>query len=350
MRGDGMARRFWASQMNPGMRLPRSVVTKEGNMLLAKDCILTWEHIQKLRSMEAYWQDDGSRQKPAYQKAKDEKFNRLYQNTVKTVRKLFKSPQTIQELPENEIRQVVKVAIQPLVESHGIIDQLHTIRCKDEYTLHHSVKVAVLSGVLATWLHYSETDLKDVILAGLLHDIGKIGIPGAILNKPSSLTVVERECMQQHTLKGYEIIKDKKYSPNVLAAVLQHHEKLDGTGYPRQLKGNDIHPFARIVAVADIYDALTSDRVYHKGKTPFEAVSILHREMFGQLDPGICMVFLNNIRGWIVGNSIQLSDGRVATVISLNQDYRARPVICTNDGEVIDLEEAKNIEVIIDFS
>lgn len=330
--------------------MPKSVVTKEGNMLLAKDSILTKEYIRKLKCMEAYWQDNENRKqiKPGCQNARNEKFERLYQSTVKTVRDLFKSPRTIQGLPENEMQQVVNVAIQPLLKCRGIIDHLHNIRCKDEYTLHHSIKVAVLSGTLAMWLHYSETDLKDMILAGLLHDIGKIGIPSAIINKPGALTVIEKEYMQQHTLKGYDIIKDKKYSHNVMAGVLQHHEKMDGTGYPRQLKGNDIHPFARVIAVADIYDALTSNRVYHKGKTPFEAVSILYREMFGQLDPKICMVFLNNIRDWIVGNSINLSDGREATIISLNQNYYARPVICTNDGEVIDLEEAKNIEVIID--
>lgn len=274
-------------------------------------------------------------------------FYNSYEVTTATLKKAFGKMRYFKEVPLQQMKDLAKNEIVPMVESIGVINHLQMVRHKDDYTFQHSINVSVICGVLGKWLGYTGIELADLILAGLLHDVGKTQIPIEILDKPDTLSEAEMTIIQKHTLLGYKLIKDNQdLSPNVTYAVLQHHERMDGSGYPFQVTLDKLHQYARIVAVADTYDAMTSDRVYHNKMTPFAVVETMASEMYNKLDPTICTVFLNNVRSYFIGNSVKLNDGRRAEVVYLGPFMGTRPTVITQDGEVIDLEKHKHIGII----
>ncbi|WP_054259919.1 HD-GYP domain-containing protein [Propionispora sp. 2/2-37] len=338
-------RRFWPSRYGVGTKLQHSLFSKKGQLLLAKGTILTNSHLQTLKHMEVYCDRENSDRQQGYREI-PAAFVTTYRETVERVKDFFFSTQYIQDIQIKDVKNLVNSAIKPLMETYGVIDFLHDLRCRDEYTLQHSINVAVLSGIFARWLNYPEADSHELMMAGLLHDIGKITIPLRILNKPGNLTERERKIIQQHPLAGYELLRYSHFPESILWAVLHHHERMDGSGYPGKLKKEEIPVSARIIAVVDMYDAMTSKRVYHEAKTPYEVARVLYLEMFEKLDPSLCWIFLENIRGWIVGNSVLLSDGRKATIVSVGKDCQLRLVVRTQDGQFIDLEKESGLIII----
>lgn len=234
-----------------------------------------------------------------------------------------------------------------MVESIGVINHLHMVSRQGDYTLHHSVNVALICGVLGRWLGYNERELTDLVLSGLLHDIGKTQISLEILNKPGKLSEEEMNIMQTHPSVGYKMLRENtNLSANICYGVLQHHERLDGSGYPFKIQGNQIHKYAKIIAIADIYDAMTSNSAYRTKATPFSVVEVMTEEMFNKLDATICTVFLNNVRDYFVGNIVKLSDGRNVEVVYLGQSAGTRPTVRTQDNQFIDLERRKDIQIV----
>jgi putative nucleotidyltransferase with HDIG domain len=176
----------------------------------------------------------------------------------------------------------------------GTIKSLvRTLEARDSYTRGHSDRVAAVARIIAREVGYSNERVERLHLTGLLHDIGKIGVPDQVLNKPGRLDDDERDAIQQHPEIGYEILRSIPSLEDVLPGVLHHHECLDGTGYPHGLRGEEIPLDARILAVADAFDAMTSDRPYRSGMPVSRAVSILTEGAGQQWDPEIVAVFLS---------------------------------------------------------
>jgi HD-GYP domain-containing protein (c-di-GMP phosphodiesterase class II) len=208
------------------------------------------------------------------------------------------------------------------------------------------VNVAVLSGIIGKWMDIRGQDLRDLIFAGLMHDIGKSQTPVAILNKPGKLLPDEMEIMKRHTTKGYYLLKEVPQVPLVVMwAVLQHHERMDGSGYPLRMRGENIHSFARIIAVADIYDAMTSDRVYRRRSTPYHVIENIFRQMFGELDCNVCSNFLFHIKDYMTGSVVLLSDGRQAEIVSPGSFPAGLPLVRTVDGQFLNLEQKRDIKI-----
>jgi len=158
---------------------------------------------------------------------------------------------------------------------------------KDKYTIKHSNKVAEVAVLIGKSLGLSEEQLKALEFAGKLHDIGKIGIPDEILKKPGPLTPEERKIIEEHPRLGYLILQQLPAMQELLKAILYHHERYDGKGYLQGLKGEEIPLFARILAVADAYSAMRSDRPYRKALSKEEAIEEIKRNMGKQFDPKI---------------------------------------------------------------
>jgi putative nucleotidyltransferase with HDIG domain len=244
------------------------------------------------------------------------------------------------------MRELSNNSIEQMINTHGIISFLLMLERKDDYTFHHSLNVSILAGVLGKWLGVSGQDLKDLILAGLMHDAGKALVDMNILNKPDKLSRKEFEIMRYHTILGYELLREHQELPEaVRLGVLQHHERMDGSGYPLKLLGGQIHYFAKIIAIVDIYDAMTSDRVYKAKADPFSVIETLANEMFGKIDAEFCTVFLQNIGNYLTGKFLRLNDGRVAEVVYYDHVSYNRPVIRTEDNEFIDLSRNKEIGI-----
>ncbi|WP_378956326.1 HD-GYP domain-containing protein [Pelosinus sp. sgz500959] len=355
---DYIQKRYGIDDVLPGMEVGKDVLTDSGQIMLTVGTILTESIIEGLKCWDVpsvFIQEKISTPKsidvPVVKEIplskSQRKFCNQYDETMSQIKKTFATMRDSKEAPFQELKQLADQSIFPMLESVGVINHLQMIGQQDDYTFQHSVNVAVICGMLGKWLGYTGAALTDLVLAGLLHDIGKTQIPLDILNKPGALSAQETEIMKNHSMLGYKLIKDNKnLSPNIIYAVLQHHERMDGSGYPFKVTKDKWHEYARIVAVADTYAAMTAQRVYHDKDTPFAVVESMNNEMFNKLDPHICTVFLNNVRNYFVGNFVQLSDGRRAEVVYLGQFIASRPTVCTQDGQFIDLERNKNISII----
>ncbi len=356
-------KQYRLGDVKPGMEVGKDVLTDSGQIMLLEGIVLTEAIIEGLDCWDIssiYIREKVVvKEEPTPIKVEapvkveiplsenQQKFYNNYDDTTNTIKSAFENMRYFKEAPLEEMKELSDNAIFPMLESIGVINNLHMVRRQNDYTFHHSVNVAVICGVLGKWLGYTKANLSDLVLAGLLHDIGKTQIPLEILNKPDKLTAKEMEIMQTHTTLGYKLIKENKIlSPTILYAILQHHERMDGSGYPFKIKADKIHDYAKIIAVADTYDAMTSNRVYHSKVTPFAVVETMAGEMYNKLDPTICTVFLNNVRNYFIGNTVKLDDGRSAEVVFLGQFMGTRPTVCTQDGEFIDLERNKSIRIV----
>lgn len=268
-----------------------------------------------------------------------------YKMTIKK----FKSIYTEFRLGRVPVYQEIDDALEPLYEAilndNQFTRKMWQIHAYDDYTFDHSVRVSMISGLLAKWCGLNNSQIKDAALAGLLHDIGKCNIPDQILNKPSALTLEEFKVMKTHAILGYILIKDiPNISYDVLLAVMQHHERVDGTGYPNGLKGNEINYLAKIVAVADVYCAMTQDRVYKKAMHPFETMSFILEKCHSSLDFSMSKTFLANISHFYIGHQVTLTNGQSGEIIMTYKDDPARPLVRV-DETYLDLRRHIDLEI-----
>lgn len=214
----------------------------------------------------------------------------------------------------------------------SLMDCVNSVRIADSYTYSHLVNVSVYGMLIGKWIGFNKKQLKDIVMAGLLHDVGKSQIPLEILNKRGPLTDYEFEIMKRHTVYGYEIIKDYSgISMDVKRAVIMHHEKEDGTGYPFGIKGSQKNLYSKILTVADIFDAITSERVYRGRQTPFTAFKELEKVGFDTVDPKIMMVMFTNMPSYYVGSKVKMKNGEIGEVVYVPNQCAYAPVVKVND-------------------
>lgn len=226
----------------------------------------------------------------------------------------------------------------------SMFDMLHNLRQIDDSTYAHSINVALISRMIGIWLDYSDEDLDLLTLCGMLHDIGKCCISSQIILKPAKLTPEEYSEVQKHTILGYELLKPMPLNEHIKNAALMHHERCDGTGYPMQLKCSDIDDFAAIVAIADVYDAMTANRCYRAGLCPFEVIAQFEREGLQKYKPKFILTFLNRIASTYINNNVRLNDGTVGEIVFINKSL-TRPTIRIGLDKFINLEERLDLYV-----
>ena len=226
----------------------------------------------------------------------------------------------------------------------NVFDMLHNMRQYDDMTYVHSINVALMCNVFARWLRMTDEETKLATLCGLLHDIGKVAVPEDIIKKPGKLTESEYTLVKKHTLEGYNSLKRQNAPEPILNAALMHHERCDGSGYPFGIKNAKIDSFAKMVAIVDVYDAMTSARVYRGPMCPFKVVDIFESEGLQKYDTRFIMTFLENIVNTYMLHRVKLNDGRVGDVVFINRSSLANPTIkCGN--EFIDLSAEPNLHI-----
>ena len=245
-----------------------------------------------------------------------------------------------------EVNAIVDQLVDTLTESNSLI-HITDLKSHDEYTYHHSLSVAVLSIAIGQSLGLSDSQLKVVGRCAMLHDIGKVLVPVNLINKPGRLSHMEFFVVKQHPRKGYEYLSKGVIENEILRqGVLCHHEKVNGTGYPKGLKGKDIPLISRIIAVADVYDAVTSYRSYRKPMSPSEAVELVMSEVGRAFDYDIVQAFISKLQLYPINSYVELSDKRCGIVI--NNTSSMRPVIkIVGTGEMVDLMDFDNLSLII---
>ncbi|MBR5361060.1 MAG: HD-GYP domain-containing protein, partial [Lachnospiraceae bacterium] len=228
--------------------------------------------------------------------------------------------------------------------SSNIFDMLHNLRLYDDATYTHCINVALITNILAQWLKWDESEIEIATQAGLFHDIGKILIPEAIITKPAKLTQDEYTIVKTHPIQGYESIKNLEISAHVKNACLMHHERCDGSGYPYHLQGPQIDKFAKFVAIADVYDAMTSARYYRGPLCPFIAISMFEDEGFQKYDPEMILAFLTNIVNTYILNTVKLNTGEIGEIIFINKMKLSKPTIKVGDN-YIDLAKCPGVYI-----
>jgi len=215
-----------------------------------------------------------------------------------------------------------------IVENLDASMWLTQLKKRDEYTAIHSLNVCVLSLTFGRALGLKIDELNELGLGALLHDIGKMQVPLEILNKPGKLSKEEFEIMKTHPQKGYELLlDDNNLSEDVLDIVKSHHERLSGNGYPDNLPEQSISYYTKIVSITDVYDAITSDRVYHDGMTPHDAMQRLYEWMPNNFDQELMQKFIRTLGIYPIGSVIELKTGHIGLVVKLNENQRLKPVV-----------------------
>lgn len=221
-----------------------------------------------------------------------------------------------------------------------VFDMLHNMRQVNDSTYAHSLNVAIISRIIGKWLHFSTEELDTLTLAGLLHDIGKTKIPDEVLNKDGKLTDEEFQMIRNHPKYGYDILKSQPLNSHIKKAALMHHERCDGSGYPMGLTMEEIDDYALIIAIADVYDAMTAARSYRAPLCPFEVIAEFEKDGLQKYKPKYILTFLENIANAYQNNRVMLSDGTSARIVLLNHRRLSKPLVQLDDGACIDLEKS----------
>ncbi|WP_257985905.1 HD-GYP domain-containing protein [Bacillus sp. M6-12] len=249
------------------------------------------------------------------------------------------------KVPIEQITDVIVPTIEEAAEIPHLYFLFKELYSKDEYTYRHTICVGVISAAIGRWIGLSPKELKELTLAAVLHDIGKTRIPESILQKPGKLTAEEFKEMKLHTVYGYELLRQIPGLPvTIPLTALQHHEREDGKGYPIGLKGFNTHLYSKIVAIADVFHAMSSDRIYHDALPFYQIMKGMHDDMFGKFDPNIILIFLNHMMAGMVGNKVLLSNGMEGTMIMVNP-YDPINSLVKVGNSIHDLSKEKGIGI-----
>ena len=330
----------------PGMKMAETIFNDYGAVIVSEDTILDRNIIDKIKRL-------GIIKIKIYDSSNDniivsgtELFRAQYNENIDAVKDILHDISAGKELDAKKVNEVSDSIITRINENRDIVSCINQMRSADEYTYSHSINVSLICMLIGKWLRFDYYKIKELVQAGLLHDIGKGKIPLEILNKPGVLTSDEYEEMKMHTLYGYRIAeKIPNLNDNILNGILMHHEREDGSGYPLNLKGDQIGEFAKIIAIADIYDAMTSNRVYRVKESPFDVFVLMEKDSFGVLDQRITSIFLKNIGSYYIGDFVRISTGDIGEIVYINPIHISQPIIRVNN-KYIDLYLEKNVKIL----
>lgn len=265
--------------------------------------------------------------------------------TLEETKNVFSQIRDEQKLDIEMVRRNVKDLLPDMVRNNDVLMRLKQLEESDDYTFQHSLRVSMLASMIGKWLGYSKTELYNICEAGLLFDIGKMKIPEFLLNKKSKLDEQEFDMVKKHTQLGYTVLlRTQGISQDVKFAALQHHERMDGTGYPLRLRSGQIHEFAKIIMVCDVYDAMISARNYRPKLSPFEAAEYISWNSGSTLDSRICYIFLSNLAEYYIGKTCTLTSGEAGIVAYVDVNYPTRPVVRVGN-RFVDLSKDRSMQI-----
>lgn len=355
------------NSVKEGTILAKTIFDKEGRILLAEGIKLTDGLLRRVKANSIYsvYIHDEYSQNEIEDIIKPE----LRQRSIKLIKETFsnftngmspnssiskKQAVAIKYEYTQSINQVVKLILDEVLSKKNVFVSLVDIKSMDNYTYEHSVNVTILSLIIGIELNLSRDQLFDLAVGAMLHDLGKTLIPVEILSKAGELQANEYEIVKSHSTKGYEFLKDNiDISGIARMIVLQHHERVDGKGYPLGIKGQDINSLAKIVSIADVYDALTSDRPYRRAMSPNEALEYLMGGIDTYFDYEYVKAFIKKVIPYPEGSLVRLSNGDIAVINKVNIEFPLRPQIriikkFNDQKEMIDIDliREKNLTIV----
>lgn len=362
--------RVQTSQLREGYILLNDVTGKSGQAIMRGNTVLTAEHIEILEKFlvptvevtttPVYAEDTV---KLEQQQLKD--VEKKVEQTLPVVKEVLPFIQHYLEVVESfkkeylkwnngvpiDIANVRKMII-PLLDRVEDLDievyTLYDFVEPEEYIYHHAVSVSLVSTFIAKELGFSKGEALQVGLAGILCDAGMTRVDKDILTKVGPLTEKQQQDIHNHPIYSSRMVENlPTISRSVKLAILQHHERMNGTGYPEGKSGDDIHLFARILAVSDTYDAMASERFYKKRQTVYQVFAAIEREQYSNFDPKVVQAFIRSLSIRSLGKRVELSNGRIGEIVFVNESNPTRPLIKMDDTkEIISLMEKINLEIL----
>ncbi|GBG06937.1 HD family phosphohydrolase [Paenibacillus agaridevorans] len=334
------------AQLKMGDKIGEDVLTPLGGILFHKGRIITTKEMDILQAflVNTVMVDYGDAIPPEAQPAQAAQpvqqpvtpFQQEYEKMIEVLRGLFNNYVTGQGMPVMDLRVQLEKLLGRISE-YKVLTFAPRVFQERDYLLHNNVTSAMTSYLIAQWGGLPQKDWMQVALAGLLKDIGNVRIDKSILSKPTPLTAVEQEEMKRHTVLGYQLLKNvAALNEGVKLTALQHHEKVDGTGYPLGIDASQIHPYAKIVSIADIFHAMTLNRGYKKAVSPYLVLEQILSDAFGKLDPGYVRTFVEKVTQFHNGTIVRLSDERIGEIVFSDRTHPTRPWVSI-DGKIVNL-------------
>ena len=355
--------------LKPGMVLASDVLTASGQRLFDKGTTLTLQSIMRL----SFYRIDSvlvegtapapPEHAPLQTEAEDANLAPVYTQKIESSRQ-FQSFQIDHSfvissimnsfdafvkhgipLPADMLLDSISQLFDACKTSRELFDMLHNMRSSGESIYFHSLNVALLCRQIGTWLKVNDNELDLLTQCGLFHDIGKLMIPEEILNKPGKYTEEEFALVKMHPEYGYKLLRDTTLNIHIKKSALSHHERCDGSGYPIGLSQEDTDEYAMIVAIADVYDAMTAARSYRSPLCPFQVIANFEQEGLQKYKPKYILTFLSRIANIYQNNRVILNDGRGANIVMLNTKALSRPIVQLDDGNCIDLSTTPGLQI-----
>lgn len=255
-----------------------------------------------------------------------------YESNVSSIKEVINELATGKGIDYDKIKTISDSVYLNVASNFSLIECINNLKDIDEYTYTHSINVSIYAMLLSRWLDLNEKEVENAVLSGILHDIGKAKIPKNILNKKGPLSPKEFDIMKNHTVLGYDIVKNiTELSLEIKKAVLLHHEKDNGKGYPLGFTGSKLNMYTKIISVVDVYDALTSNRCYKKKITPFDCFKQIQMMGIGHFDIKVMLTFLYNIANYYIGSQVAMSNGEIGEVVFIVPNNISKPIVHVRD-------------------
>lgn len=343
------------ASLNNGMETAEDVLDLKGNVIIPANTVINKTHIQKLsisnilcinvKEPEDYCETYFEKIKVS--KSFD-KFYQLYNSDFEEYKHMIdKFVNDGIPMDNNRLIQMVKNISSPFQKSKvSILDMLSVLKIPDkDFVYSHAMNVALICEHTAKWFGLDDEEHDVLILCGLYYDIGKFKIPLSVLTKQGKLTTDEFKLTKNHTLYGYQMLLNCDIDMRIKSSALMHHERIDGSGYPQGLTGDTISKFAKIIALLDSYEAMTSYRSYRDPLCPFKVIEIFEKDGYGKYDTAFYMTFLERMVEEYIGKEVQLNDGTICTVLLINKQHYSKPMVKTQDEQYIDLSSKTELYI-----
>lgn len=336
-----------------GTYLGKPIYNDKGKILLNEGVMLEQKLLKRIIGMginyiyiEDQKTNDIAVSRPISAKMRNKAMNAIEQNFLELKSGQFKSNSAALDRVASDFKHLIRDIIFEIKGNKDLLVLLADVYAYDHYIFTHSLNVTMYTIAIGMKLNLPEKELEILGLGAILHDVGKMKTPEQILFKPSRLTPEEFEEIKKHAKDGFEILRKVPTLSLIVAhCAYQHHERLDGSGYPRGIKDKEIHLFGKIIAVADVYDAVTSNRIYRKAMLPHEGLEILYSGAGTLFDQKIIEAFRKAVAVYPSGITVVLNDGRKGIVCKQNVGLSDRPIIRILEEKGIEISQPYEIDL-----
>lgn len=330
-----------------GKRLLHDIQDSRGVMLIPVDTVLNGAHAKKLEQFNISILEihvEALHDEEAAQTAASDS-GAWVKRTETKLKEIEDFIHKNGKVPVEDVQEHVLPAIMAATQQRNIYKLFGELKAEGDYRYNHSIGVAMIAATIGRWLGLDANEMNLLTTGASLCDIGTVKLPSELVQKKAALQPHEHEIFKQHTVIGYDLLIESGLDRRIALIALQHHEKCDGSGYPRQLKGHEIDPLSKIVALADMYLAMTSDRPHRPALPFYQVIHNLYEDIrLGRLDSHVGLTFLNRLMSAQVGSQVLLEDGRRGTIMLTNPNYPTRPLISVGDT-FLDLAKSPDVRM-----